>query len=105
MSVTVLNSTSILAEWRPPEIQHQNGVLKPYIVTIGCDSCHSNSTFVVTSTELVVVTLHPSYRYRLLVAAVTVESGPFSEAALFTMPEDGKLYIFCNKAIHSTKQI
>lgn len=55
-----------------------------------CKTCHTTATFNVNSTELVIVTLHPSYVYELQVAAVTVGNGPLSETATFTMPEDGK---------------
>ncbi len=97
VSVSVLNSTSILAQWRPPEEQHQNGVIEHYIITIA--QVMGNKTFLVDSNELVASSLHPSYSYWLSVAAVTVDTGPFSEAVPFTLPEDGTLYVYECKSL------
>lgn len=87
VSVTVVNSTTVLVGWQPPEEQYQNGAIEHYIVTIVQDM--GNVTFLADSSELMITSLHPSYSYWLTAAAVTVDTGPYSEAVPFTMPEDG----------------
>lgn len=44
--------------------------------------------------------LHPFYTYQVNVAAVTVDTGPFSPTLTFTMPEDGKSFD-CVKEMNS----
>ena len=77
-------------EWQPPEEPYQNGMIKSYLVTVVHVTTQNNMMVEIGGTEAVLTFLHPSYSYELLVAAVTVESGPFTEALSFTMPEDSK---------------
>lgn len=45
----------------------------------------------VESTEIErALTLHPFYRYALIIAAVTIDTGPYSVQLYIQMPEDGK---------------
>ncbi len=90
--VTTLNSTSVIAEWQPPLVQHRNGKIRHYVLVLVEKTYHTTDTFIVNATDfrLVITSLHASYSYWLEVAAETVERGPFSEPTPFTMPEDGK---------------
>ena len=86
----VVNSTSIQVEWQPPNQLYQNGLIQHFIVTVVHVLSQNNITVQTEGTEVVISSLHPSYSYELIVAAVTIERGPFSVAVPFTMLEDGR---------------
>lgn len=91
LTVVALNSNTVQALWREPEVDRQNGLIVDYILVVtGHDTdnvyeVHSgDNTFVKTFSGL-----HPFYTYTLSIAAITIGTGPFS-AVVFQMPEDGK---------------
>lgn len=76
--------------WDPPPIQFQNGLIRSYMIKV-----MENETGVVTQhsttmTQINLNSLHAYYVYELVVAAVTVASGPFSQPVTVQTHPDGK---------------
>ena len=96
-----LTSTSILVQWDPPLVEHQNGEIESYIII--CIEQNTGRTLRLDTTPITNVTiseLHPFYSYVCNVSAVTVDSGPFSDTINVTTLEDGTYIImqyFCYK--------
>ena len=88
-----LTSSSILVQWDPPPVEHQNGEIESYIIL--CIEHNTGRTLRLDTTPITNVTiseLHPFYSYVCNVSAVTVDSGPFSDTINVTTLEDG-IYI------------
>ncbi len=85
----VLNSTSFRLTWDPPPMEHHNGEIRGYRVNITEALTNRVFTFNTNTTELVVSDLHPHYLYRCVVAAVTVDEGPYSAVIGVQTHEDG----------------
>ena len=85
-----LNATTAQLTWEPPPPEHRNGIIEEYIVKVtGVDTTeeyelHFNQTFAIVSD------LHPFYRYKFSIAAVTIAVGPFSSSLILQMPETCK---------------
>lgn len=91
VTVDALSSSSIFITWSPPDQAEQNGIIKHYIVNVTeLQYGDSIEYYSVVEQELTVTSLHPHYDYHCLVAAVTVESGPYSTPYLVTTLQDGK---------------
>lgn len=95
MSLSILNSSAVELTWHPPHLEDRNGIIDHYWIEV----YEANSTGVPFSLlsevmkesfPVVVRDLHPSYSYQLRVAAVTVDSGPFSDLLSCVLPEDGR---------------
>ena len=89
VSVLILSSSSVHISWARPLKHLQNGRIQYYTLSIG--SGDHNIRKEVNSSYTTFENLHPHYTYVVSVAAVTVGTGPFSNATSFTMPQDGKL--------------
>ena len=76
--------------WSPPLKGLQNGNIQYYIVSV--DGEIGSTTREVNDAYALIEQLHPHYTYNVMVAAVTIASGPFSDAAQFSMPQDGLLH-------------
>ena len=87
-----VNSTTIQAQWEPPPLADQNGVVRSYLINISV--AETGSFFQLTShtTALNISGLHPYYTYTLNVAAVTIGHGPYGFVFTIRMPEDGMKY-------------
>lgn len=76
----VISSSKIQLSWVPPVLQHQNGVIQSY--TISVYEMDTNATTVLQQdylhNSIIVTDLHPYYNYELSVAAFTVALGPFA---------------------------
>ena len=85
----MINSTSVHLSWLPPDEDQHNGDIRHYSIRIV--QVHSGREFQLNSTNTtsIYTGLHPAYTYSFTVAAVTVEIGPYSDAAIATMSEDG----------------
>jgi receptor-type tyrosine-protein phosphatase Q len=84
-----LTSSSILVQWDPPPVEHQNGEIESYIIL--CIEHNTGRTLRLDTTPITNVTiseLHPFYSYVCNVSAVTVDSGPFSDTINVTTLED-----------------
>ena len=85
-----LTSTSILVQWDPPPVEHQNGEIESYIII--CMEQNTGRTLRLDTTPITNVTiseLHPFNSYICNVSAVTVDNGPFSDTINVTTLEDG----------------
>ena len=84
------DSRTLRLIWQPPENRSRNGIIQRYIINI--TELNTGSSFQLETTDLflVVDSLHPYYQYSCIVAAETVELGPFSIAVIIELPEDGK---------------
>ena len=89
-SLSLLTSCSINVTWLPPPPEHQNGIIRHYLINVtetetGMSTLHMSNT-----TWLLLNELHPHYNYVLLFAAVTVDEGYTGSRLLVKIPEDGK---------------
>ena len=84
------DSRTLRLSWEPPGNRSRNGIIVRYYVNI--TELNTDSSFLVETTDqwVVVDDLHPYYRYSCIVAAETVELGPFSAPVIVELPEDGK---------------
>ena len=73
-------------------MSQQNGEIRNYFINI---SVAEADTFLhladVNATTVIVEDLHPHYVYSLVISAVTIAPGPYSQVYTVQMPEDGKL--------------
>ena len=88
--ISSVTSTQFLLSWSSPLPTNQNGVIRNY--TINILEVNTNTQISVTSqaTSQLLETLHPYYNYSCVIAAVTVNFGPYSESINVTTLEDGK---------------
>ena len=94
VQLSALSSTSILITWSPPPVDDQNGVITGYLINL--TEADTGTVLHMTSrtTSLTATSLHPYYMYEVVVAAVTVAVGPYSQPAQITTPEDSKSFTF-----------
>ena len=79
-SVMNVTSTSIIVTWDPPAAEHQNGIIRYYIVNTTSqlsEPPHWVSTMS-SETTVEVVGLYPFTTYGLRIAAFTIGAGPTS---------------------------
>jgi receptor-type tyrosine-protein phosphatase Q len=85
---TSTTSTSIDIKWGSLPFEHQNGLVRYYIINI----TETNSGLhyqTQSSTESITLNgLHPYYIYHISIAAYTVSLGPFSNVQIFITDED-----------------
>ena len=86
----VLNSTSYQLTWAPPPEDHHNGEIRGYRVNVTELETGRALYFTTQDTMLLVSGLHPHYSYESVVAAVTVDVGPYSASVGVRTHEDGK---------------
>ena len=88
-----LSSTSITLSWSPPPLEHQNGIIRSYIINsieLETSAIYSYTSFATGPTvELTVNALHPYYTYQFTITAVTIGSGPPTEIFTVQTQEDG----------------
>ena len=85
-----IDSRSLLLAWEPPLAEEQNGVIQEYLINISVAETGDGFQFQSTNTTLIVEDLHPHYTYSLVISAVTIGPGPYSEVYTVQMPEDGR---------------
>ena len=85
-----ITSMEVQLSWEPPPLEHQNGLIQSYTITVF--EVDSNSTKEVhqnfASNTISLTGLHPYYNYIMSVAAYTVGLGPFATLTLQT-EQDG----------------
>ena len=88
----MVDSSSILLSWHPPEPSGRNGIITGYFVRMF--EVDTNNYFVfnrTNHTEFLIQQLHPYYRYQCSVAAITaIGRGPLSSPVFVQTDEDGK---------------
>lgn len=90
LSSSVIDSQTIELFWAPPQSVDHNGIIREYNVNILEVETDIEFYHVISSTFIVVSSLHPDYMYEWSVAAVTVSTGPYSYTLNITTPENGK---------------
>ena len=71
-------------------MEDQNGIVREYVINITEVDTGSTVQKVSTTNSLTLENLHPYYTYAIVVAAFTIESGPYSASFSFTTAEDGE---------------
>ena len=72
-----------------PEEILQNGIIRRYIINITRIDTGEMESYTSQDFSIILQVL-PFRRYLVSIAAVTVDTGPFSEYLTVEMPEDGK---------------
>ena len=85
----VVDSTSLFFSWNAPPVDQQNGIIRHYVLALteldtGIMFNHSTA-----GSNFTFMSLHPSYTYQVAVAAVTIDSGPFSASVTLQTLEEG----------------
>ena len=86
-----VDSSTIQLSWFAPDKDDHNGIIREYRVNVTEIETGQQVQRAVTTTSVVIATLHPFYTYSWTVAAVTVDEGPYSPTSTVTTPEDGNL--------------
>ena len=86
----VVNSSTIVLNWKPPDIDDQNGIVRYYVVNVIELQTANIFPFIANATSLSITSLHPSYTYELTVSAATIGPGPFSPALTIQTAEAGR---------------
>ena len=86
-----ITATEVQLSWEPPPLEHQNGLIQSYTITVF--EVESNSTKEVHQNfaynTISLTGLHPYYNYIMSVAAYTVGLGPFASITLQTEQDGG----------------
>lgn len=87
------SSETIFVNWSPPPFEHQNGMIRSYVLNVtemetGISTIHT--TF---DTSIALFSLHPFYNYKIMVSAVTIAGGPFSQPIIVRTNPDGEFMI------------
>ena len=90
VSGTVLNSSSIVLNWNPPDVEDQNGIVRYYVVNVTEVQTANVFEFTANATGLSITSLHPAYTYEITVSAATIGPGPFSPALTLQTAEAGR---------------
>ncbi len=85
IQVVSTSSTTATLQWTEPNIEHQNGIIQHYLVTV----LGPNSQQTLTSSDLSVdlPDLHPFYTYTCNVQAVTIGNGPSGNTTFITQQD------------------
>ncbi len=84
-----INSKSILLSWEAPRMDHQNGIIRAYNVSVLELETGQEQLFTLSGIETfqIINSLHPFYGYNCSVAAFTIARGPISFTVIRTPPE------------------
>ena len=96
VSLDVLSFSSINISWQPPTTR--NGILCSYTITVfptehGQSNANPSEVVNGSVTSFLATGLEPFTNYSVVVAAVTVAMGPFSEVATRVTFQDGE-YVY-----------
>jgi len=69
---------SLTLRWNPPPSEHQNGIIREYLINVTEEDTGRELQIRSLTTELRVQFLHPHYSYKFTVATWTIAVGPFS---------------------------
>ena len=92
-SLSLLTSRSINVTWLPPPPEHQNGIIRHYLINVTETETGMSTVHMSNTTWLLLNELHPHYNYVLLFAAVTVETGFIGSRISVQTLEDGNAFI------------
>lgn len=90
-----VDSTTIQLSWSAPDSDDHNGIISEYRVNVTEIETGQEFQRAVTTTSVVIATLHPFYTYTWTVTAVTVGEGPYSPPSTLSTPQDG-MHNYCS---------
>ena len=90
VSGIVVNSSTVVLNWKPPDIDDRNGIVRYYVVNVTEVQTANIFQFIANATGLSITSLHPSYTYAIAVSAATIGPGPFSPALTLQTAEAGR---------------
>lgn len=83
-------SRSLFFSWDPPLPEHQNGIIRHYVINItSIDGSFNVSTPTTQTNYTVLAPIRPFITYICNIAAETVAVGPVSEDISILTPQDG----------------
>ena len=89
MSIADVSSRNMTIVWDPPLAEHQNGIIRLYIVDISVEESGENYQMNSVTTSLIVSDLHPYYSYSIGISAVTIGQGPQSDPQSIRLLQEG----------------
>ena len=89
VSGSVVNSSTIVLNWNPPDVDDQNGIIRYYVVNVTELQTGNMFQFTANATSLTITSLHSAYTYEIAVSAATIGSGQFSPAVTLQTTEAG----------------
>lgn len=89
----VVDPTSLHLSWSAPPVDQQNGIIRHYNITFTELETGFTFSYIASSTNFTITSLHPDYQYQIEISAVTIGAGPMSIPTIFQMPEDGRIYL------------
>ena len=93
-----LDSESIFLQWNPPPFEHQNGLIRMYIINVTEVDTGAQFQYTSVNTQYTLRSLHPNYTYEFVIEAVTVAPGPPTSEFSIQTSQDGKCpyeYVHC----------
>ena len=87
---SVVNYSTIVLNWNPPDIDDQNGIVRYYVVNVTELQTGNMFQFTANATSLTITSLHPAYTYKITVSAATIRPGPFSPTLTLQTDEAGR---------------
>lgn len=91
LSVIITTSKSLEMSWEAPPSESNNGIIREYALVIYSFSTGIEQYFTTVNKNFSLSDLHPYTKYSIKVAAVTVETGPFTTPHNITTFEDGNV--------------
>ena len=85
-----VDSFTLNITWEQPSIDQINGIIQRYAISVSVMETLDHYQYISYSTSLLLTELHPYYTYTILVAAVTVGTGPYSIGYTIKTPSSGK---------------
>lgn len=92
LSLSSMSPNTINISWSPPLTDQWNGIIQYYEIKIHITETLEYLNFQTPNLFLALNDMHPYYTYIVSVAAVTIETGPFSSSQSITTPQDGKIW-------------
>ena len=89
-------STNLNLQWLPPKNSYRNGIIRSYSVLLTSTNTGISTSYNTSGnlTSLHIPSLHPAYSFVIMVAAVTIHLGPYSDLLHVTMEEDSKWCVY-----------
>ena len=79
VTATDVTAFSLILRWNPPPSEHQNGIIREYLINVTEEDSGRELQIRSLTTDLRVQFLHPHYTYKFTVATWTTAVGPFSD--------------------------
>ena len=90
VKVQLFDLTSVFISWKPPLIEHRNGLIRGYNIVISSVSTAQVSNYSTEDPYLFISNLQSNLEYMCKVAAFTVKRGPYSDITTVTVvPKKG----------------